>query len=357
MRVGRSWVQEALARGSTLGQPRGGPRKGKRFSSLVPLPRDGFGNVDQLDFQIFRAIGIRPYGPNSGDLSRLNPWVLAKKIGADGNTVKLRLNKMKKSGFIHYFQIYPNFRLLGMNDAAYLFDVGDVLGKNETIERCSLVDGVTEIHNFIGTQLCIDFTFQDGRDETRRLELFRKLTKCESPERFYERVMPPVTIELTNVDWRIIKALRYSALKSPSAVAKELGLTAKTVRRRFDRMTRNNAVIIVPLVNTAHIPDTITYVMLLYPSAGRREEVLRQAMSEFKDTAFLTYTASPGNAMFCLFARTLAETEESLIRARQIDGMRDARLLLLREIREYTQWLDSAIDRKIAETSGKIPAR
>ena len=313
--------------------------------------------MDELDFKIFKALGFRPFGPSSGDLSRLNPWVLAKRIGADGNTVKLRLNKMRRSGFIHYFQIYPNFRLLGMSDAAYLFDAGDVLGKNETIEKCSLVDGVTEIHNFIGSQICIDFTYQDRRDESRRLELFRKLTRCESPERFYERVMPPVTIELSNLDWRIIKALRYDALKAPSAVAKELGLTTKTVRRRFERMTQNNAVIIAPLVSPAEIPDTITYVMLLYPSASRREEVLRRAMNEFKDACFLTYTASPGNAMLCLFARTLAETEESLIRARKIDGMRDARLLLLKEMREYTQWMDSAIDRKIAETAGTTADR
>jgi hypothetical protein len=51
--------------------------------------------------------------------------------------------------------------------------------------------------------------------------------------------------------------------------------------------------------------------------------------------------------------RTLAETEDNLIRARKIEGMRDAKLLILKEMREYTQWVDSGIDRKIAET-GKL---
>src|SRR5579872_2468533 len=112
--------------------------------------------MDQLDFKIFKALGYRPYGPNAGDLSRLSPWVIAKKVGADGKTVKLRLNKMKKSGFIKYFQIYPNYRLFGISDSAYAFRLDDVLDKNEIIDRCSLVDGVTEIHNFIGPFLCID---------------------------------------------------------------------------------------------------------------------------------------------------------------------------------------------------------
>jgi len=307
--------------------------------------------LDQLDFMIFRSLGFRPFGPTAGDFSRLNPWVIAKKIGADGNTVKLRLEKMKRSGFVHYYQIYPNFRLLDMAGVAYLFDVGDVLEKNGVIEKCSLVDGVTEIHNFIGSQICIDFAYHDPRDEGRRLELFRKLTHCKSPERFYERLMPPVTIRLSHLDWQIIKALRYDALKPTSKVAKELGVTAKTVRRRFERMTQNNAVIIVPLVNPASIPNTITHVMLLYPSPNRQDDVLKRAMKEFNDSYFLSFTSSPGNGMLCLAAPTLAQTEENLIRARKIEGMKDARLLVLKEIREFTEWLDSAIDRKIAETA------
>jgi DNA-binding Lrp family transcriptional regulator len=305
--------------------------------------------VDDLDFKIFKSVEFRPFGPAAGDLSRLNPWVIAKKVGADGNTVKLRLGKMKKSGFIRYFQIYPNFRLLGMQGAAYLFQARDVLEKNEVIGRCSLVDGVTEIHNFIGPSFCIDFTFSDSHDETRRLELFRHLTHCESPERFYERVMPPVEIELSTVDWRIIKSLRYNAFKPLSTVAKDLGLSAKTVRRRFDRMAQNNAIIIVPLVNPADIPDTITHVILLYPDPEHWEEALRAAMAEFKDTCFLARTSPPGNAMICLAARTLGETEENLIKARRIAGIRDAKLLILREITEYTKWIDSAIEREIAE--------
>jgi DNA-binding Lrp family transcriptional regulator len=77
----------------------------------------------------------------------LNAWVIAKKVGADGNTVQLRLAKMKKSGFMHHFQVYPNFRLGGMHGVASRFEIRDVLEKNEIIERCAPVDGVTEIHH------------------------------------------------------------------------------------------------------------------------------------------------------------------------------------------------------------------
>jgi DNA-binding Lrp family transcriptional regulator len=309
--------------------------------------------LDQLDFKIFKSVGFRPFGRSAGDLSRLNPWVIARKVGADGNTVKARISKMKKNGFIKYFQIYPNYQLLGINGSAYLFELDDVLEKYEIIEKCSLVDGVVEIHNFIGSNICIDFTYQDSRDERRRLDLFCELTRCASPEKFYDRVMPHLGVDnMTNSDWRIIKALRYDAFKPLPKVAKELGLTVKTVRNRFERMVQNNAVIIVPMVNPAAIPDTITYSLLIYPLPSKKESVKQRAMEEFENSCFLVEDSSiHANAMLCLAARTLSETEDSLIRARKIEGMLNAKLLVLKEMKEYTQWIDSAIDRKIAETT------
>ena len=82
--------------------------------------------------------------------------------------------------------------------------------------------------------------------------------------------------------------------------------------------------------------------------------MLNRAMETFKGSCFMARTSLPGNAMLCLASRTLAETEENLIKARRLEGMRDAKLLVLKEIQEYTQWIDSAIDRKIAETSPPV---
>ena len=307
--------------------------------------------MDLLDLKIFRSLGFLPYGAASADLSRLNPWVIGKKVGVDGSTVKLRLHRMRTNGFIQYFQVYPNFHLLGVRGAAYVFDVGDVVRKGDVIGRCALVDGVTEVHNFLGTRVCIDFTFQTPSDERRRLELFRTLTGCATPRKFYEREMPPVDIQLSRTDWRILKALRYRAFRPLPQVARELGLAPKTVRRRFERMAAHNALIVVPVVNPAHLAHTITYRLLLRIAPDDWEEGVGRLLADFDESYFLTRLTPPASAALYLTARTLAETEDALIRARQIVGVEDARLLVLREIREYTEWLDAAIDRRIEETA------
>ena len=314
--------------------------------------------MDQLDFKIFRTLGLRPSGNQRGDCNKLNPWVIAKKLGVDGNTVKLRLAKMKKIGFIKYFQIYPNYRLLGIGGgSAYLFELDDPERKNTIINQCALVDGVTEITNFVGNEVCIDFTYHDRKDESRRLKLLLGLTNCKRAEKFYDRVMPPVGFELSNTDWRIIKSLRYNAFKPLSKVAQELVLSTKTVRRRFQRMIDNNAVVIVPAIQPGDVPNTITHVLLLYFKESRvREQALMEALHLFEDKYFLIDTTSEGNAMLGLVAQTLAETEENFITSRKIGGVRNVKMLILKETQDFSEWMDQEIETKIAETSKLIHA-
>lgn len=309
--------------------------------------------MDQLDFKIFRTLGLRPSGNQRGDSNRLNPWILAKKLGVDGNTVKVRLAKMKKSGFIRYFQIYPNYRLLGIGGgSAYLFELDDPEKKNTIINQCALVDGVTEITNFVGNEVCIDFTYHDPKDESRRLNLLLGLTNCKKAEKFYDREMPPVRFKLSNTDWIIIKSLRYNAFKPLSKVARELGLSTKTVRRRFQRLIDNNAVVIVPAIQPGDVPNTITHVLLLYFKESRvREQALTEALHLFEDKYFLIDTTSEGNAMLGLVAQTLAETEENFLSSRKIEGVRSVKMLILKETQDFSQWLDQEIETKIAETS------
>lgn len=111
-------------------------------------------------------------------------------------------------------------------------------------------------------------------------------------------------------------------------------------------MVRGNAVIVAPMVNPAEIEDTITYSLLVYPSPSKREQVMEKSMEAFEKSCFIVDSSAEGNSMLFLAARNLAEIEDSMIRARQIEGMMDVKHLVLKEMKEYTQWMDSAIDRR-----------
>jgi hypothetical protein len=111
----------------------------------------------------------------------------------------------------------------------------------------------------------------------------------------------------------------------------------------------------VPVIQPGDVPNTITHVLLLYFKESQREQALMEALNLFEDRYFLIDTTSEGNAMLGLVARTLAETEENFIRSRKIEGVRNVKMLILKETQDFSEWLDLEIERKIAETSGKPP--
>jgi hypothetical protein len=60
--------------------------------------------------------------------------------------------------------------------------------------------------------------------------------------------------------------------------------------------------------------------------------------------------------MLGLVAQTLAETEENFISSRKIEGVRNVKMLILKETQDFSEWLDQVIERKIAETSKLLHA-
>ena len=311
--------------------------------------------MDRLDIQIFRSFGCS-FGQESGDVSRLRPWVIARRIGANGRTVKLRIDKMHESGLIDHYQIYPNFRFFGLQGVAYMFGAEDGATKRELIDNCSVADGITEIHDFVGPAVCIEFACLDSRDELRRLELLRKLTRYDTPSKVYDRVMPPVSITPSRTDWRIIRALRYNALRELPEVASDLGLTAKPVHRRFERLTNNGAVLILPIVNPARVRNMIAFVLQVFPDPARWDDAIGKLLRAYDQKFLYSSLHPPAWGALYLVADTLAEMEDCLTRARSIEGVRNAETMVLKEVLDRSQWLDLAIERKIAESEVPLPA-
>lgn len=298
--------------------------------------------MDLLDFQIFGLIG---------KLGKIDPWGIAKTLGVDGKTVKLRIRRMEKQGFIKYYQVYPNYRLLGVEGlAGYLLEVSGIKEKYEAIEKISLLDRVVQIYNFVGNTFCVDFAYSDARDHDKRLSLIRELSRCSSNIKFDEIVVPPTRITFDNLDWRIIKSIRYQAFKRVSKVADELGVSLKTVRKRLERMISNKGFVIAPIINPGEVPNTITYGMLFFLEEDKMKKTVPQVLDAFRSSCFLAHTPSTGNVLLINFATTLGQTEDALLQARSIEGVTEVRQYVLKELREYSEWMDREIEKKIEGT-------
>jgi DNA-binding Lrp family transcriptional regulator len=256
---------------------------------------------------------------------------------------------MEETGFLRCYQVYPNLTHLGLSGSAYLFRVADDDKKAEAITKAELVDGLTEVHNFLGAEMCLDMAYGSPAELSRKLKLLREITGDPAPERFYDRVMPKVDRPLTRLDWQILKALRNRARRPLGEVAAEVGASVKTVRRRYARMAADGSFFAIPAVDASRAPGTIMYELLFYtaPDAGRT--AVPQILELLRDRYLYHYvpaSESLGNFDVLLAAQSASEIEEMRKAGGKVPGVVKVSALVFRGWAEHSAWLDAAIDER-----------
>jgi DNA-binding Lrp family transcriptional regulator len=302
--------------------------------------------VDSLDVKIIRTMGLRPYGDAPQVLDHLKPSYIGPQLGVEPETVKARLARMEEAGFIRFYQLYPNFQHLGLRASAYLFHVPDEDRKTEAIRRIEPVDGLVEIHNFLGAELCVDLSYRTPIELGKKLRLLSDFTGDPNPSLLYERHMPEVERALDRFDWRILKALRYRARRSLSEVADETNASVRTVRRRFERMAGEGSLFIVPAVDAAKAAGIVLYELLFYTTPGTERSTMSRILEAYADRYMYHYVPSSdvlGNFDVLLYAESTSEIETMRLRGRNVPGVAKVASLVFRGWTEYTDWIDAAI--------------
>ncbi|MDA4127186.1 MAG: Lrp/AsnC family transcriptional regulator [Thaumarchaeota archaeon] len=306
-----------------------------------------------LTIKILRSIGLRAYGIFPQDPNVFKPAYLATRLGVDSKTVKAHLAGMERTGFIRFYQVYPNFSHLGIEGSAYLFQSPEEDRRAELIQEIELVEGILEVHNFLGPSICVDLSYSSVPNLDNKLRRLCELTGDSTPVPFYERFMPEVKRPLSKLDWRILKALRYRARRPLREAAAEIGVNLKTFRRRFERMAQEGSFFITPALDPSKAPGLVLFELLVYTTPDADRSTIQRILSVTDDHYVYHYVPSMqrlGNFDILAFAETTGEIEQLRRQVRYIPGVAKVDALVFRGWNEYTKWIDSAIDLKIEQS-------
>lgn len=307
--------------------------------------------MDALDLKIIREMGIRPYGPRPQDIAAGEEAAIAKRLAIDLKTVKSRVARMEESGFLSGYQVVPNLGLLRLKATAYLYRIPDADGKAAALARVALVDGLLEVHDFLGTAACIDVTYASPHELASKVRLVSEFMRDPAPVRFYERHLPAVARDIGSLDWRLIQALRRRARRPLAEVADELGVTLKTVRRRFDRLAEEGSIFVAPMLDPSRASGLVLFELLVYTSPNAPTSTLGDVLRALDDNHVYHYvpaSAALGNFDVLLFAQSVAQVEELRKRAKDVSGVARVDALLFQGWSDYSQWLDARIAERSA---------
>ena len=314
--------------------------------------------MDERDIRIFCALAITgppepvPTGPVRG------LGALARDLGLDEKTVRVRLRRLEGEGFIKYYQAAPNLSLLGEGaELTCRFESINVATKLEGLAFARQQTGMVEALDFLGTTFAVTVA---AADEAAAAAVQQRIARHAELTRFEQgtRLLPRPDVPVSALDWRIIERLRYDGHAPAEEVSRTLGITPRMVRYRLSKLVRGHAVEIRPVIDARKQTGVVLFRLAVRTEERSRSEVLARLRRTFGERVWAARLSLAGPILLDLFGFSLADSEDAAVRALAVPGVHSCTSLVLKEVVEpdHPSWVDRRIA-ELAVRSDRVPRR
>ncbi len=205
--------------------------------------------MDLLDVKILRLLW------NDG---RMPVYRIAENLGISGAAVDKRINAMMKRGELLGFSILLNSDYV-LNSA--VISIHAKKRRERIFERVSKIPGVMHFVGCLGGRYYGEFWYSDEMELREKLLLFKELTDSYSEDIFYHRNAGEKKID--RIDWKILLAMRDDARIPFSKLSKIIGISAKTISKRWERLVSEDVVKAYPIVNRPFSKDILWFSLFI----------------------------------------------------------------------------------------------
>lgn len=178
--------------------------------------------------------------------SRLSYYELGEKLNLSVTAVHNRIQSLIQLGIIRKFTAKPSMvakgsihvLIFGASKASLIRDVNPRLEKNGLIYWLAVGGGnILYVGAYLKNIAELDGLVRYVKEAAQIPEPTVGITVSPIPP--YMKFLHNPETSLCELDYRIIRSLRDDSRKPTSKVGEELGVSAKTVRRRLNRMVKN----------------------------------------------------------------------------------------------------------------------
>ena len=306
--------------------------------------------MDELDVKILRSlISESVIAPSNIQLTS-SLREIARKLNSDDMTIWKRFKKLQDAGFMSVWRLVVNPTMFGYMALDMRIEVQPESAKADMIKRLSLVQGVIRIAEFYGPGLQILLLYNSEESRSRTIELISRITNTEKMKQFKHTLPMSQTKRLTETDMAIIHALAMDARKPYVTVAKELGLSSRTVKYRIDKLRSERTLFAVPELKMGDIPGVIPVVIYYSYRAGEVKDSVDRAMVSHFDASYLWGMFSvPDQAYIVLSLSSMAEVQRSLNWTMEQPGVAMAQLDILVAVTGFPEKLGELVTSRVPD--------
>jgi DNA-binding Lrp family transcriptional regulator len=162
---------------------------------------------------------------------------LAKRSDPDEETVRLTLKRSTDDGLVKGWRLVINPVLLGLELRGMQLDVDREERKKEIIAQLRLIEGVLVIFDFHGRGIRVVFYYPNSSAMERKIRLITSICGFEDKVQHWYTKLPAPEKKLRQIDWRILQILLKNPRMEIHPIARQLGISTRTVNRRLRQMS------------------------------------------------------------------------------------------------------------------------
>jgi DNA-binding Lrp family transcriptional regulator len=302
----------------------------------------------ELSVNIMRELSITP---SHWNVKRSYSEV-AKKLGVDEETVRIRVQSLKKGGFLLGWRLILNARLLGRESSILAIELNDTKRKDRAVKQISRLDGVVLIQSFYGKTLQVTI-FSESEEELERQ--MSKITSISGGEIFtHWRVkLPRCNHRPKQIDWMIIGALLKDADKKISTIARELKVSAKTVKRRVSMMMESSAFFLQPILDLKKVAGVLPCQLLVQCTEERKSIIDDLITSKFERIVF-SLTDSSTHSIFTIICMNLAEAQSISKEIEKEQGVTLVKMEIIEDLTYVHDWLMKEVEARVFDVKSRL---
>lgn len=296
--------------------------------------------LDDLDISILKMLTTN---------SRMSDNSIAKRLQVTTNTVKNRIRNLTKEGVLQGFETHLSAtffnathcwlsaQLSGNEPEAKIVEE---LGK---IEKVSFIMPTTEDLMLIA----MDFFNSTDLDNTIQQMSGRKgitgiQTYIYSSQHLHKR------IDVSPLDWKIIKSIRFNSRKSPCEIARECGISTRTVNRRLKRLYNGGVIHHVIVFDPMASEGTIVYgIFVEYDARFPRDKIMKSIASSVKNLFNHFVMVNSPTLLMTFFGKRFSDIYDNENATNVTEGVKSLKTYFCTKVHHFKDWRDKLIEKNM----------
>lgn len=317
--------------------------------------------MDDKDFAVLRWLSTDGVARFWGSRRVLDPRItareIARRVGTSETSVRMRLRSLGRQGLLLGHEVWPNPALFGARELFVEVRVRATREVARLFDECALVDGVVLARDWIGPEarkVQIYLVDHDPADTERRLALLRRLVQPEPLLGPFPVHTPEGPGGLGRLDWELLREMLRHPEHGVARLARDMGVSLKTVARRFHALLDSRACWYTPGPDTEDGPWSFVRVVCRGPAERQRvADDVGRLFPSWMPLAAESAPAPPGQEgrefSGLLLTESLAQLERGVRRIETIDGVEGTFQGFALGTRTYPAWFRQQIAARLGE--------